>query len=110
MDRLKQAKQLASSFKSGGGKKDGSEDVIKQALSSSQQQLKQLDAEQNDKQIRKAMVQSFLQVQSKMEKQTGFDCSLSGSTVVGIYKERKTIYFANAGDSRGIIIGQTTGY
>ena len=44
-----------------------------------------------------------------MEKQTGFDCSLSGSTVVAIYKERKTIYFANAGDSRGIIIGETTG-
>ena len=45
MDRLKQAKQLASSFKSGGGKKDGSDDVIKQAISSSHQQLKQLDAE-----------------------------------------------------------------
>ena len=34
---------------------------------------------------------------------------MSGSTVVGIYKKRKTIYFANAGDSRGIVIGQTTG-
>ena len=43
-----------------------------------------------------------------MEKQTGFDCSLSGSTVVAVFTKENTIYFANAGDSRGIIIGQTT--
>ena len=48
-----------------------------------------------------------MQVQSKLEKQTGFDCSLSGSTVVGIYQHENTIYFANAGDSRGIVIGQS---
>ena len=50
---------------------------------------------------------SFLQVQAKLEKQTGFDCTLSGSTVVGLYQKENTTFFANAGDSRAIIIGES---
>ena len=47
-------------------------------------------------------------MQNKLEKQTGFDCSLSGSTLVAVYQQENTIYFANAGDSRGIVIGEST--
>mmetsp|Transcript_28795 Transcript_28795/g.38406 ORF Transcript_28795/g.38406 Transcript_28795/m.38406 type:complete len:112 (+) Transcript_28795:3123-3458(+) len=64
--------------------------------------------ETNDKRIRKALVSTYLQVQAKMEKQTGFDCSLSGSTLVGMYQSGNTMYFANAGDSRGIVIGESS--
>ena len=41
-----------------------------------------------------------------IENQAEFDASLSGSTVVGIYQRGNTIYFANAGDSRAIVIGE----
>lgn len=64
--------------------------------------------EAEDKRIRKALVASFLQVQAKLERQTGFDASLSGSTVVAVYQHGNTMYFANAGDSRGIVIGEST--
>ncbi len=45
-------------------------------------------------------------MQSKLEAQTGFDCSLSGSTLVAVYYQENKVYFANAGDSRAIIIGE----
>ena len=67
-------------------------------------------AESLDKRTRRGLISTFLQVQTKLESQTQFDCSLSGSTVVGLYQHENTVYFANAGDSRGIIIGQTTGH
>ena len=62
--------------------------------------------ESNDKRIKKALTATFLNVQQKLEKQTGFDCSLSGSTLVAIYYHENKVYFANAGDSRAIIIGE----
>ena len=59
------------------------------------------------KNIEKAMVSTFLGVQSKLEKQTQFDCKLSGSTLVTCYCKQNTFIFGNAGDSRAIVIGQT---
>ena len=41
--------------------------------------------ETNERRIRKAMVTTFLNVQDKLQKQTAFDCSLSGSTLVAVY-------------------------
>ena len=67
MDRLKQAKQLASSFKSAGGAKKGEADEALNKQANSTSNMKQ-NGVQQDKLIRKALVQSFLQVQSKMEK------------------------------------------
>lgn len=65
------------------------------------------ESELVDPRIKKALIATFLQVQNKLEKQTNFDCSLSGSTVVGCYQSGNHFYFANAGDSRAIIIGET---
>ena len=48
-----------------------------------------------------------MNVQAKLEKQTGFDCKLSGSTLVSVYQKQNTFIFGNAGDSRAIVIGQT---
>ncbi len=62
--------------------------------------------ETNDKRIKKSLTSTFLNVQSKLESQTGFDCSLSGSTLVAVYYQENKVYFANAGDSRAIIIGE----
>ena len=59
-----------------------------------------------DKTIRKCLTQSFTQVHAMIENQAEFDASLSGSTVVGIYQRGNTIYFANCGDSRAIVIGE----
>ena len=60
-----------------------------------------------DKTIRKSLTQCFTQVHAMIEQQAEFDASLSGSTVVGIYQRGNTIYFANAGDSRAIVIGES---
>ena len=60
-----------------------------------------------EQRIHNALVTSFLTVQQGLEEQQTFDCMLSGSTVVVAYLHEKTMYFANAGDSRGIVIGQT---
>ena len=52
------------------------------------------------------MQSSFLTVQSKIEQQN-FNSDLSGSTVVGCYQRENQIIFANCGDSRAILIGET---
>lgn len=54
------------------------------------------------------MVTTFLNVQDRMQKQTAFDPSLSGSTLVATYLQENTFYFANAGDSRSIVIGESS--
>ena len=64
------------------------------------------ESEQVDHKIKKALVKTFLQVQEKLEKQTNFDCRLSGSTVVSLYQKDNQIIFANCGDSRAILIGE----
>ena len=93
IDKQKQAKDLVQSFRK---------------VPEQEQQLAQESGgfESNEKRIKRCLVSSFLGVQQKLEKQNGFDCSLSGSTVVGVYMKENDFYFANAGDSRAIIIGE----
>ena len=103
IDRHKQAKEMINGYKNGKGSDA-------EPHSSGSASNKQQPIESEDRRIKKSLVQSFLQVQSKLESQKGFDCDLSGSTVVAVYFKENTFYFANAGDSRGIIIGETKNY
>ena len=64
------------------------------------------ESEQVDKKVKKALITSFLSVQQKLERQTNFDCSLSGSTLVGVYQRENQIFFSNCGDSRAVLIGE----
>ena len=59
------------------------------------------------KQMNKVITATFLETQKKLEKQTQFDCKLSGSTLVTVYQKQNTFIFGNAGDSRAIIFGHT---
>ena len=103
IDRQRRAKEIAPNMSNSRKSDDEASGPNSPTLEENQFSL-----ETNDKRIRKALVKTYLQVQSKLEKQTQFDCSLSGSTLVGIYHHENTIYFANAGDSRGIIVGEST--
>jgi len=101
LDRQKQAKDLSQNFNIG---KKGELDSSPQSQT---QKDGQQNIESNDKRIKKAITSTFLNVQQKLEKQTGFDCSLSGSTLVALYLKENKVYFGNAGDSRGIVIGES---
>ena len=80
LERQKQAKDLVTGLAAGRPTDDESSQPGSPTL-----QENQFGVETNDKRIRKALVTTYLQVQSKLEKQTGFDCNLSGSTLVGCY-------------------------
>lgn len=76
LDRQKQAKELVSNLKK---PEDGPSNMAQDRHES------QGSSESNDHIIRKSLIATFLGVQQKLENQAGFDCSLSGSTVIGVY-------------------------